>query len=81
MATQVNKVAFNVLLTPDQAESLKEYAQKTGISRGHIIRVAVDSFLRMKQTGNPTCADGTHCLCLGRWGHVGPAKRVEADTQ
>lgn len=80
MATQINKVRRNILLTPTQDDDLNTLCAHTGASRSHVLRTALLAHLRHTQEEQPTCADGTHCLCLARWGRIGAKQSVPADV-
>lgn len=71
-----NMVRFAVNLPPAVHAELSEFAAKVGASRGYIVRTATAAYIRMAVHEQPTCADGTSCLCLGRWGKTGPAQKV-----
>lgn len=53
---------FNVLLTDESLLALDALARQRGVSKGNIIRRAVDTLLRMEQSQEPCCATGEHCF-------------------
>ena len=53
--------SYNVLLSPEHMELLKELADKTSTNKSIIIRQAITSYHAMKCLHIPTCADGQAC--------------------
>ncbi len=57
-------VDLNIMLTPAEKEMLAMMATVEKISMAAILRSAISSRFRMIHSNEPSCVDGTRCLCV-----------------
>jgi hypothetical protein len=70
MRGEIQSVRFTVCLHEDLNEQLEQMARTRRMPKGHIVRQAIMAWGRMEVENQPTCANGTSCLCPARWGHT-----------
>lgn len=72
--------AYNVLVDPRTHELLGRAAAALGLARSHLVRQAIDAWLRDRVQGIPTCACGAPCAIPQARPTLKPIDLTDLDT-
>lgn len=66
------KKMYQITLPTIMREQLEEIAHRSHCPMSVLIRQVLGNFIQHAVGNQPTCADGTTCLCPGQWQRIKP---------
>lgn len=70
-------IKFQMRMPDEINNQLEEAAAKRHISKASIVKLALQAWFDHSMKSEPTCADGTKCLCPVMWQRQAKAPSLE----
>ena len=74
---ETKSVPFHFMLSPALKDRLFCLSKAREIPVSGMFRTAILAYLDHQEQKQPTCADGTPCLCPNRWSRTARIERME----
>ena len=79
--TETKPKPFNIVMNEQDKHALTTAAETRDCSIAHLIRMAYKAYIDHELHDQPTCANGTRCLCPLAWSRPTHTEKPARDDQ